>query len=111
MFHTKLMSTFCTLLSKKLMVFLFNLVWSTTKGKLAGRNPWKATTLEWQTPDVPPGHGNWGEAQPVVYRWAYAYGVPGVGEDFVPQNIPPDQVISAGEGREGIPDGAVQPAE
>ena len=93
------------------MVFLFNLVHSASKGKLAGHNPWKATTLEWQTHDVPPGHGNWGEEQPVVYRWAYAYGVPGVDEDFIPQNTPPDQVNSTGEGREDVPDGAAQPAE
>ena len=92
------------------LVFLFNLVWSAFKGKLAGRNPWRATTLEWQTPESPPGHGNWGATQPVVYRWAYAYSVPGVKEDFVPQNIPPDQV-TADDGHEGLADAAVQPAE
>jgi hypothetical protein len=32
------------------MVFLFNLIWSLFKGKPAGGNPWRATTLEWQTP-------------------------------------------------------------
>jgi len=26
----------------------------------------------------------------VVYRWAYAYGVPGKSEDFIPQNAPPE---------------------
>ena len=41
---------------------------------------------------MPPGHGNFGPELPVVYRWAYAYGVPGVKDDFVPQNLPPDQV-------------------
>jgi cytochrome c oxidase subunit I len=73
------------------LVFLFNLVWSAFRGKLAGHNPWRATTLEWQTPDVPPGHGNWGSMLPVVYRWAYAYSVPGAAQDFLPQNLPPDQ--------------------
>jgi cytochrome c oxidase subunit 1 len=71
------------------MVFLFNLIWSLFKGKHAGRNPWKATTLEWQTPEIPPGHGNWGKELPVVYRWAYAYNVPGAEQDFLPQNQPP----------------------
>jgi len=71
------------------MVFLFNLVSSLFKGKHAGRNPWKATTLEWQTPEIPPGHGNWGKELPVVYRWAYAYNVPGAEQDFLPQNQPP----------------------
>ena len=71
------------------MVFLFNLISSLFKGKHAGRNPWKATTLEWQTPEIPPGHGNWGKELPVVYRWAYAYNVPGAEQDFLPQNQPP----------------------
>jgi cytochrome c oxidase subunit I len=71
------------------MVFLFNLIWSLFKGKPAGSNPWRATTLEWQTPETPPGHGNWGKELPVVYRWAYDYSVPGAKEDFVPQNQPP----------------------
>jgi cytochrome c oxidase subunit 1 len=70
------------------MVFVFNLIWSYFKGKPAGGNPWKATTLEWQTPETPPGHGNWGKELPVVYRWAYDYSVPGATEDFVPQNQP-----------------------
>ena len=48
-----------------------------------------ATTLEWQTPETPPGHGNWGKELPVVYRWAYDYSVPGAPQDFIPQNQPP----------------------
>src|SRR6184192_3221134 len=71
------------------IVFLFNLIWSLFNGKPAGSNPWRATTLEWQTPETPPGHGNWGKELPVVYRWAYGYSVPGAKEDFVPQNQPP----------------------
>ena len=51
--------------------------------------PGAPTTLEWQTPETPPGHGNWGEETPVVYRWAYAYNVPGAARDFLPQNEPP----------------------
>ena len=71
------------------MVFLFNLIWSLFNGKPAGSNPWRATTLEWQTPETPPGHGNWGKELPVVYRWAYDYSVPGAAQDFIPQNQPP----------------------
>jgi cytochrome c oxidase subunit 1 len=70
------------------IVFLFNLVWSLRNGKEAGGNPWRATTLEWQTPKTPPEHGNWGKELPVVYRWAYDYNVPGAAQDFVPQNMP-----------------------
>src|SRR6202165_2566265 len=78
------------------LVFLFNLIWSLFKGKPAGGNPWRATTLEWQTPDTPPKHGNWGERLPVVYRWAYDYSVPGAKEDFIPQNVPPDKLAPVG---------------
>lgn len=70
-------------------LFFFNLVSSLFKGALAGGNPWRATTLEWQTPQTPPGHGNWGKEPPVVYRWAYAYNIPGAAQDFLPQNQPP----------------------
>jgi cytochrome c oxidase subunit 1 len=72
------------------IVFLFNLVSSLFAGRNAGHNPWRATTLEWQTPDVPPTHGNWGKNLPIVYRWAYDYSVPGAAEDFIPQNQPPE---------------------
>jgi cytochrome c oxidase subunit 1 len=68
------------------LIFLFNLIWSLRHGPVADRNPWRATTLEWQTPDTPPKHGNWGPQLPVVHRWAYDYSVPGAKEDFVPQN-------------------------
>ena len=71
------------------MVFFFNLFWSLSKGRHAGGNPWNAASLEWQTPETPPAHGNWGKELPVVYRWAYAYSVPGAERDFVPQNQPP----------------------
>jgi len=70
------------------LLFLFNLAWSLRWGKQAGGNPWRATTLEWQTPQTPPVHGNWGKELPVVYRWPYDYSVPGAAEDFLPQNQP-----------------------
>lgn len=70
------------------LVFLYNLYYSATRGKPAGGNPWGATTLEWQTSDTPPTHGNFGKELPSVYRWAYDYSVPGAEEDFIPQNVP-----------------------
>jgi cytochrome c oxidase subunit 1 len=70
------------------LIFIYNVFWSLRAGKPAGHNPWEATSLEWQTPDVPPHHGNWGPELPTVYRWAYDYGVPGAEKDFIPQNHP-----------------------
>jgi cytochrome c oxidase subunit I len=78
------------------LVFLFNLAWSLRRGKESGPNPWNATTLEWQTPETPPGHGNFDKELPVVYRWAYDYSVPGAERDFIPQNEPPSPRAPAG---------------
>ncbi len=75
------------------LLFFYNLIVSYFKGREAGSNPWGATTLEWQTADTPPKHGNFGKELPLVYRWAYDYSVPGVKEDFIPQNVPPGEVV------------------
>lgn len=77
------------------LLFIVNLAWSAWRGRPAAANPWRAASLEWQTPATPPGHGNWGPRLPVVYRWAYAYGEPGAAEDFIAQNAPPE--AGAGE--------------
>jgi cytochrome c oxidase subunit 1 len=74
------------------LLFIYNLFVSYFRGKEAGSNPWEATTLEWQTADTPPKHGNFGEQLPLVYRWAYDYSVPGSERDFIPQNVAPSQV-------------------
>jgi cytochrome c oxidase subunit 1 len=82
-------TVFALIVGAAQIIFLFNLVWSIRHGREAGGNPWRATTLEWQTPETPPPHGNWGKTLPVVYRWAYDYSVPGAAQDFLPQNQPP----------------------
>ena len=73
-------------------ILLYNFVVSLYKGAIAPKNPWGACTLEWQTLESPPGHGNWGEQLPVVYRWPYEYGLPSATSDFVPQNVPDEQI-------------------
>ena len=78
------------------VLFLYNLVRSYYKGKPSGGNPWKATSLEWLTPETPPTHGNFGKDLPVVYRWAYDFSVPGVRHDYIPQNVPPSDVPAGG---------------
>jgi cytochrome c oxidase subunit 1 len=81
------------------ILFFYNMARSYFVGKKAGHNPWGAASLEWQTPEVPPGHGNWGKQLPLVYRWAYDYGVPGAVDDFVPQNMAPKDVPMIKKGR------------
>ncbi|MCK0533185.1 cytochrome c oxidase subunit I [Sphingobium agri] len=69
-------------------LFFFNMIWSFFRGPRADPNPWGAASLEWQTPQTPPAHGNWGPALPTVYRWPYDYSVPGAPRDFIPQTEP-----------------------
>ena len=77
------------------LLFIYNLISSARLGKKAEKNPWKANSLEWQTPEMPPAHGNWGEEMPKVYRWPYDYSVPGAKEDYIPQNVAPSAVTEA----------------
>ncbi|MEE9385429.1 MAG: cbb3-type cytochrome c oxidase subunit I [Nannocystaceae bacterium] len=69
-------------------IFLFNFFGSMKAGKKAGRNPWRANTLEWVTAS-PPGHGNF-HPMPEVYRGPYEYSHPDREEDYWPQNEPPN---------------------
>lgn len=65
--------------------FILNFFLSLKYGKkVESDNPWKATTLEWQTP-TPPPHGNFAKA-PKVVRGPYEYSLPGTKEDYTPQN-------------------------
>ncbi len=66
--------------------FIINFFTSIKWGALVDRNPWEATTLEWSAPS-PPGHGNF-LTEPIVYRGAYEYSVPGAAKDFTPQFEP-----------------------
>jgi cytochrome c oxidase subunit 1 len=56
--------------------FVVNLFASLKHGRVAGTNPWDATTLEWSATATPPR----------VYRDPYDYSLPGADRDFVPQN-------------------------
>jgi len=75
------------------VIFIYNLFHSMFRGEKAGKNPWKANTLEW-TAESPPPHGNWQEL-PSVYRGPYEYSVPGREEDWLPQNLAPDRAAGS----------------
>lgn len=65
--------------------FIINFFWSIFKGEqVESKNPWQATTLEWDAPNCPP-HGNF-EHELKVYRGPYEYSVPGAKTDFSPQS-------------------------
>jgi cytochrome c oxidase subunit I len=83
-------------------IFLINFLWSLFRGENSPeRNPWRSTTLEW-TLSSPPPADNFGASGPVVYRGAYEFGAPGAAEDFVPQNLSPEQLTKAPLGVESI---------
>ncbi|HEY6943516.1 MAG TPA: hypothetical protein VI431_00145, partial [Candidatus Acidoferrum sp.] len=74
-------------------IFLFNFLWSLFRGeRVAESNPWLATTLEWSEGSPPPPY-DFGVHEPIVYRGAYEFGVPGVAEDFIPQHVAPDRIV------------------
>jgi cytochrome c oxidase subunit 1 len=50
----------------------YNMYKSAKYGPKAGDNPWRALTLEWQSPSPPP-HDNFGPNTPVVTQWPYEY--------------------------------------
>jgi cytochrome c oxidase subunit 1 len=52
---------------------IINVAWSLWKGEKAGRNPWRALTLEWQTAS-PPIIENF-EEEPVLWSGPYDFGI------------------------------------
>jgi len=81
------MSVCAILMVATQIIFVINFFYSIFFGPPAGRNPWRANSLEWQAPS-PPGHGNF-DFQPVIYRGPYEYGSPEVDTDYYPQTQPP----------------------
>ena len=82
-------SNFAFLLGLFQLPFIVNFFWSIWFGKKVGRNPWEATTLEWDAPSPPP-HGNF-DKELHNYRSPYEYSVPGADKDFTPQTESPVQ--------------------
>jgi cytochrome c oxidase subunit 1 len=76
-------------------LFLLNFLWSLFSGeKVTENNPWHSTTLEWSVSSPPPAD-DFGANDPVVYRGAYEFSIPGLAEDFVLQNLAPEQVVKS----------------
>ena len=77
------------------LLFLINFLWSLLRGpKVGENNPWRATTLEWSVSSPPPAD-DFGPSDPVVYRGAYEFSLPGLAEDYVPQHLAPEKVSRA----------------
>ena len=71
------------------IIFALNFFISLFKGPKASGNPWRSNSLEWHTPTVTPGHGNWGEKTPEVHHGPYEYSHPQSEEDgYFPATAP-----------------------
>ena len=62
-------------LGASVVVFAYNMITSWVRGPIAGSNPWRAMTIEWQVSSPPPVF-NFDEI-PQVVGGPYEYGVPG----------------------------------
>ena len=67
------MSISALILGAVQLIFVVNFLYSLFLGPKASRNPWNSNTLEWQTGDPVPGHGNF-DTIPVVQCGPYEYG-------------------------------------
>jgi cytochrome c oxidase subunit 1 len=70
------------------IILVLNFFLSMRRGRVAGPNPWRSNTLEWQTASPPP-HENFTGQVPTVYRGPYEYSAPERADDHWPQNEPP----------------------
>jgi len=64
------------LLGAGFLVFVGNMLLSMVRGRVAGANPWRATTLEWQTTSPPPAN-DFEHIPTVDAEEPYPYGLPG----------------------------------
>ena len=94
--ETRVIVTCCLLVMIAFQaVFVWNVIKSLFWGEKADKNPWRANTLEWLVPNVPP-HGNFLDGYPEVYRGPYEYSVEGRKDDYWPQNEPPESAERSG---------------
>ncbi|MBR9978150.1 MAG: cbb3-type cytochrome c oxidase subunit I [Bacteroidetes bacterium] len=73
-------------------ILVFNFAYSWFYGKKAKRNPWRANSLEWQAPSPPP-HGNF-DKEVRVYRGPYEFSSPESVQDYLPQNVSPEELAA-----------------
>jgi cytochrome c oxidase subunit 1 len=59
-------------------LLIYNMIWSLSRGKVAGSNPWRALTLEWMTTSPPPPYNFIGD--PIPFEDPYGYGTEAAAE-------------------------------
>jgi cytochrome c oxidase subunit I len=68
------------------LIFVYNVIRSWKNGKIAGPNPWRSLTLEWQLPSPPPVFNF--PTTPRVVGGPYRYGEPGAKHAIIPEPEP-----------------------
>jgi cytochrome c oxidase subunit I len=84
------LSAFC--LGAGMLIFVYNFIRSARHGRVAGANPWRSLTLEWQLSSPPPVFNF--PVTPRVVGGPYRYGEPGAKHAVFPEEAP---VITARE--------------
>ncbi len=82
----QIMTVSALLLGLTQFIFAWNFLSSIFIGEKASSNPWKSNSLEWTIPSPAPYYNF--EKIPTVYHAPYEYSVPGVEDDFLPQDKP-----------------------
>ncbi len=84
-------------------LFLYNFLSSLLRGeKIMDFNPWRATTLEWNS-DPHAAETGFGANELVVYRGAYEFNDSGGSVDFLPQHLPSTRDVASGNELKKVP--------
>ncbi len=68
----RLVSFSAFILGISTFVAIYNIIWSYTRGRVAGANPWRSLTLEWATTSPPPSTNFVDD--PIPFEDPYGYG-------------------------------------
>ncbi|MDH4227274.1 MAG: cbb3-type cytochrome c oxidase subunit I [Deltaproteobacteria bacterium] len=66
--HQQLMTIGGFIIGLGAVIIYLNWIIGAIAGKKAPGNPWGSKSLEWQTPQTPPAHGNWGPELPKLSK-------------------------------------------
>jgi cytochrome c oxidase subunit 1 len=88
-----LVSVASFVLGASLIIFFYNVITSWVRGPVAGDNPWRALTIEWQVSSPPPVF-NFDEI-PTVVAGPYEYGLPGARHAIMKSGAPAPHEVHA----------------